>query len=237
MIVIPAVDLREGRCVQLVGGSYEREIVSLNDPVAAAERWDYEGFESLHVVDLDAATGRGANTVAIQRIIDATTAEVQVGGGVRSDESVVQWLEAGAIRVVIGTRAVEDREWISRIASANPGRIIVALDVRDRSVLTRGWQASSGDAIERRIAEFNELPLAGILVTAVGREGLMEGPDVELMAEVVGLSTHPIQASGGVASIDDVRSLSDAGVSAVIIGMALYTGALSSTDLVEAFGR
>ncbi len=234
MIVTPAVDLRDGKCVQLVGGSYDHQIISLDDPVAAALKWRDEGFETLHVVDLDAATGNGSNIRTIERIIEATSARVQVGGGMRSEEQVHDALDLGATHVVIGTRALEDAEWLSMLAQKYPGRLVVAADVRDRTLLTRGWKGSIDATLESQFDSLNSLPLAAVLVTAVHREGLMQGPDVSLVEEVVRLSAFPVQASGGVTSPSDIQMLAAAGATSAIIGMALYTGALSVAEIKEA---
>jgi len=235
MIVMPAVDIRAGRCVQLVGGSYERELVSAGSPVDAARRWMSEGFDILHVVDLDAATGRGENSETVKNILELRDAEFQVGGGIRTTDQVSSMLGAGAARVVVGTRALEDRKWLEQIVGDNPGRIVVAADVRGRQVLAHGWQSSRKNDIDVEIASLNELPLAALLVTAVHLEGLMQGPDVELIDEVVRLSSCPVQASGGIASIDDLRALERSGAAQAIVGMALYTGALSARAITREF--
>lgn len=231
MMVIPAVDIREGRCVQLVGGSYDQEVISLDDPLAAAERWSLDGFKALHLVDLDAATGCGANAEIVERIIASSDSAVQVGGGIRTSEQVSRLFAAGAHRVIVGTRALEDRAWLEEIAAAHPDKIIVATDVRDRTLVTHGWQSGMDDDIDVAIAALNDLPLAGVLVTAVHREGLMQGPDVALIAHAGAVSMFPVQASGGIASAADLRALCEAGAAAAIVGMALYTGALSTAEI------
>ncbi len=141
MIVTPAVDLRNGKCVQLVGGSYDRQAVEIDDPVKAALDWESAGFRTLHVVDLDAATGHGGNLAVVEAILASVTSDVQVGGGVRSTEQVEQLLGAGARRVVVGTRAIHDAEWLADITESYPDRIVVAADIRDRAIVTHGWQA------------------------------------------------------------------------------------------------
>jgi phosphoribosylformimino-5-aminoimidazole carboxamide ribotide isomerase len=234
MIVTPAVDLRDGRCVQLVGGSYDRQLISIDDPVAVALQWRDQGFETLHVVDLDAATGNGSNSEVIERIVEATSATVQVGGGMRSEEQIARALELGATRVVIGTRALEDPIWLNSVAVQYEGKLVIAVDVRDRKLLTRGWKESIDTSLEEQFESVNSLPLAAVLVTAVHREGLMQGPDVSLIEEVVGLSAFPVQASGGVTTRSDIESLSAAGAASVIVGMALYTGALTAAEIKEA---
>lgn len=236
MIAIPAVDLRDGACVQLVGGEYASERIRLDDPVAVAAGWVTLGFPALHVVDLDAATGRRDNAELVGAIVAAAGVPVQVGGGVRSEQDIARMLALGAATVVVGTRALEDPAWLERAVAGAPGRLIIAVDVRERSVLTRGWTHSLPDTLESVLARLDALPLAGLLVTAVHREGRMEGPDVELTREVAGQARHLLYASGGIAGIDDLRALSGAGATAAVIGMALYTGALDARQAAREFG-
>jgi phosphoribosylformimino-5-aminoimidazole carboxamide ribotide isomerase len=233
MQVIPAIDLREGACVQLVGGSYAAERVRIADPVAVAREWTRLGFSRLHVVDLDAATGRGSNREIVREILDATEARVQCGGGVRDFDAIDELLTAGASEVVLGTRAVEDRDWLEDAVDRYPDRIIVAADASSRRLVSRGWSETSSRDVIDFIDGLQSLPLAAVLVTAVEREGRMEGPDVSLIEEITERLSTPIQASGGVRDIDDLRALADAGASAAIIGMALYTGALNPQTIIE----
>jgi len=235
MRVIPAIDLRDGACVQLVGGSYANERVRIDDPVAVAKDWARLGFRRIHLVDLDAATQRGSNRSVVKAIVDATDLEVQCGGGVRDVETIDELLDMGASEVVLGTRAIEDRDWLESAVARYPNRIIVAADNRERLLTTRGWsETSSVDAVEF-IDGLDWLPLAAILVTAVEKEGRLEGPDLSLMREIAPRSRTPVQASGGVRSISDLRGLRDLNVSAAIVGMALYTGALDSQTIIEEF--
>ena len=235
MIVIPAVDLRDGCCVQLVGGSFEKEMVRLDDPVAVARNWESDGFRSLHVVDLDAAMQTGSNAEIVSSILRSVDCEIQVGGGIRDEQQVEDLLREGTTRVVVGTRAIEDREWLSDMACRFPGVVIVAADTRDRSLVTRGWTRTSSRNVIDLIEELNDLPLAAVLVTAVHREGKLEGPDVRLMEDVVRASNHPIQSSGGIRGINDLHALAEEGVAAAIVGMAIYTGALDSRAAAEEF--
>ncbi|MEO8946048.1 MAG: 1-(5-phosphoribosyl)-5-[(5-phosphoribosylamino)methylideneamino] imidazole-4-carboxamide isomerase [Gemmatimonadaceae bacterium] len=237
MIAIPAIDIREAACVQLVGGSYDAEQVRLDDPPGVAHRWDYAGFRRVHVVDLDAATGRGSNAETIREILRATSMEAQVGGGVRDEERIESLLRDGARRIVLGTRAIESPHWLADMAEAFPGTLIVAADVRERHVVTRGWTSVSDRYVLDLIDELNALPLAGVLVTAVHKEGLMEGTDLPLMEDVVEESVHPICASGGIGTLGDLRALEDRGVASVVIGMALYTGALDPSTVAEEFAE
>jgi len=235
MRVIPAIDLRDGACVQLVGGSYANERVRIDDPVAVAKDWARLGFRRIHLVDLDAATQRGSNRSVVKAIVDATDLEVQCGGGVRDVETIDELLDMGASEVVLGTRAIEDRDWLESAVARYPNRIIVAADNRERLLTTRGWsETSSVDAVDF-IDGLDWLPLAAILVTAVEKEGRLEGPDLSLMREIAPRSRTPVQASGGVRSISDLRGLRDLNVSAAVVGMALYTGALDSQTIIEEF--
>jgi phosphoribosylformimino-5-aminoimidazole carboxamide ribotide isomerase len=236
MQVIPAIDLRDGACVQLVGGSYADERVRIADPVAVAENWARLGFGRIHLVDLDAATGRGSNKDAVRTILDArVTSQVQCGGGVRNLATITELFAAGASEVVLGTRAIEDRPWLDDVVLRYPNRIIVAADTRGRQLVTRGWSEIDPRTVIDFVDQLTSLPLAAILVTAVDREGRMEGPDLALMEKIALRSKVPVQASGGVRSADDLRKLADLGVSAAIIGMALYTGKLDPQTIIEEF--
>lgn len=236
MIAIPAVDIRDGVCVQLVGGSYAAERVRLDDPPAVAREWARLGFRRLHVVDLDAATGVGANDTIVDTILRERTGPVQVGGGVRTTERVRELVEAGASNVVVGTRALEEPEWLADVAASYPGVIIVAADVRDRNVVTRGWTYTLARDVLDVITALNALPLGGSLVTAVHREGRMRGADLALMADVVGRAKLPVIAAGGIATLSDLHALARCGVAAAVIGMAFYTGELDVRQIAQEFG-
>ena len=235
MIAIPAVDLRGGACVQLVGGSYAQERVRLTDPVGVARHWVQLGFQLLHVVDLDAATGRGTNAPLMGELIAECGADVQAGGGVRAVEAIERLLADGAERVVGGTRALEEPGWLEEMVSLYPWELIVAADVRERRVVTRGWARTLSRDVLGVVEELNELPLAGVLVTAVHREGQLAGADLPLMEDAAEASVHPVLASGGISTMQDLRPLADRGVAGAIIGMALYTGALDAQAVAEEF--
>lgn len=237
MIAIPAIDLREGACVQLVGGSYEQERVRLDDPVAVARRWRELGFRHLHVVDLDAATGRGCNDDVVARLLaDSAGVSVQVGGGVRSLERASSLLSGGASRVVVGTRALEDREWLEDLTRKHPDRVIVAVDVRESRPLLRGWTHESPTDIATLVDTLNEFALAALLVTAVDVEGSLAGPDLPLLESVLRVTRHRVIGSGGIATLDDLRALERVGVRGAVIGMALYTGHMDAAACAAAFG-
>jgi phosphoribosylformimino-5-aminoimidazole carboxamide ribotide isomerase len=237
VIVIPAVDLRDGKCVQLVGGEYDQESVRLDDPPAVARDWIRMGFGRLHVVDLDAATGRGHNMQVIRDILrEANGIPVQVGGGVRDDSRIEELLDEGVTWVVVGTRAVEDRDWLEDMAHRFPARLVVAADVRERQVVTRGWTKTLPLDVVRFVEDIGVLPLAGVLVTAVHLEGQMQGTDLPLMEDVAEASPWPVLASGGVATLDDLRALEHRGIAGAVLGMALYTNAIEPNRIIEEFG-
>ena len=235
MIVYPALDLRDGRVVQWVGGDPQTERISLPDPLAVAARWERAGFAALHVVDLDAALGRGENRRVVTALLASAGVPVQVGGGVRRRTDVEALLAAGASRVVVGTRAVQDGEWLAALAQRHPGRVVLAADCRGGHVLTHGWTAAVAERPEDLLARVAALPLAGVLVTDVDREGRAAGVDAPLFARLARLGGPPLLAAGGIAGGDDLESLRDAGVAGAVVGMALYTGGLDAADIARRF--
>jgi phosphoribosylformimino-5-aminoimidazole carboxamide ribotide isomerase len=236
VIAAPAVDLKGGRCVQLVGGRPEDERISLPDPVAAAERWHDLGFGTLHVVDLDAALGSGDNLDLVLRIVEATPATTQVGGGIRDDARAERLLEGGADRIVVGTRALDDPEWLASLAAAWPLRVLVAIDTRDGRILRKGWTEASPLELAAYLPGLAPLPLAGILSTDVGREGRLQGIDRDASRGVIEASPHPVWASGGVTTTTDLEYLDEAGAAGVVLGMALYTETLNPTAVATRWG-
>ncbi|MEQ8330334.1 MAG: 1-(5-phosphoribosyl)-5-[(5-phosphoribosylamino)methylideneamino] imidazole-4-carboxamide isomerase [Longimicrobiales bacterium] len=236
MRAAPAVDLRGGRCVQLVGGRPDDERVSLPDPVAVAGRWWEMGFGTLHLVDLDAALGSGDNLDLLRALLAATPAETQVGGGIRDDARADALLDAGADRVVVGTRALDDPDWFAALSGRWPGRVMVAADTRDGEVLRKGWTEGSGLPVADFLARLADLPLAGVLSTDVGREGRMEGIDRSEVARTVAASPHPVWISGGVTTEDELAWLDDGRAAGAVLGMALYTGTLDPERVARRWG-
>jgi phosphoribosylformimino-5-aminoimidazole carboxamide ribotide isomerase len=237
MIAIPALDLRGGACVQLAAGSYDHELIRIPDPVGVAIAWRQYGFRHLHLVDLDAVAGRGNNTPEVQAVLGATDVEVQLGGGIRSRELIRRSLSDGAQRVIIGTRALEDLDWLAEMSSLFPGSVIVAADVRDRKILSHGWTRIHPRLVLDLVHELNGLPLAGVLVTAVHREEAMRGTDLPLMEDVAEAADFPVFASGGLGSLTHLRALADRGVAAAVVGMALYSGAMDPWVVAEEFAE
>ena len=236
MIAIPAIDLREGACVQLVGGSYADERVRVKDPLDALKRWRSFGFKTFHVVDLDAALGKGSTEGPIGKLLSHEPGlSFSVGGGVRSTAKAEAVLALGASYVVVGTKAIEDPAWLGELAGRFPGRVVVAADVKGREVVTRGWTSGSALDIADVLRTLEPLPLGGLLVTAVHKEGQMEGVDLPLMEEVARASRHPLFASGGVTTVEDLRALGRVRAFGAVIGMALYTGKLDATEVAREF--
>ncbi len=235
MRVIPALDIRQGACVQLVGGDFGEERVRLEDPVSVARDWESAGFTTLHIVDLDAARGEPSNSAIVRAVISGTNARVQVGGGVRDETAVAELVDAGASAIIIGTRALADPDWLGALTAQYPVKLIAALDVRDGIPVVDGWRRAASIGFDHAMSYFEPLPLAAILVTAVHREGLLQGPDIPLVQRAVAATSHPVIAAGGIGSVDDLRALRDTGASATVVGMALYTGAVDPKALTGEF--
>lgn len=237
MEVIPAIDLRGGRVVNLRQGDYARETVFGEDAAAVAGRFAGLGARRIHVVDLDAAReGCAPARDSIQRILEAAAeVPVQLGGGIRSLERVEEVLGLGVGRAVMGTAALESPELLEKAADRYPGRIVLALDARRGRVAVRGWRETSDVAVGDLADRFGPLPLAAILHTDIDRDGMLEGPDVEGTAALARRSANPVIASGGVSSIDDLLRLARTRVIAgAIVGRAVYTGGV---DLAAAIRR
>lgn len=231
MLIIPAIDLKDGQCVRLYQGDYSKVTVFSDRPSEVARRWEREGARLLHVVDLDGAYhGTPCNLSAIREIVQAVDIPVQVGGGLRTVEAVQTILSLGARRAVIGTAVVEDRHLIAELGKRWPGRIAVAIDARDGVVMTHGWQHAAA-VRARDLAQ--EVVLRGasrIIYTDVERDGTLTEPNYTATADIVAAVPVPVIASGGVASVEQLRRLQAVGVEGAIVGRALYTGAIRLQD-------
>ncbi|HLT69828.1 MAG TPA: 1-(5-phosphoribosyl)-5-[(5-phosphoribosylamino)methylideneamino]imidazole-4-carboxamide isomerase [Acidimicrobiales bacterium] len=235
----PAIDLRGGRCVRLYQGDFARETVYGEDPVAQARAFVAAGARWLHVVDLDAArTGTAANREVVAAIAAAVDVPVQAGGGVRDDEAADALLAAGVRRVVVGTAALDDPDWVRRLADRHPGRVAVGLDARGREVAVRGWTEGSGQDLVEVARRFDDAGVAALVVTEIGRDGTLAGPDLDQLAAVLAATRLDVVASGGVGSLDDLRALAGLEVggrrlAGAIVGRALYEGAFPLSAAVE----
>jgi phosphoribosylformimino-5-aminoimidazole carboxamide ribotide isomerase len=237
MIVIPAIDIRGGRCVRLRQGRADQETVFSEDPVAVTRRWRDLGAERLHVVDLDGALDKPRQTDIVRRVIEAAApVPVEVGGGLRDEVAVGAMIEAGARWVVIGTRAL-DPTFLTAVCRQHPSRIVVAVDGRGSRVAVRGWT----DITEVTVADLGRRArtagAAALLYTDIGRDGTGLGPNVEDTAALAAAVDIPILASGGVSSLGDLRQLATIpGVEGVVVGRALYTGAIDLHAALQALG-
>lgn len=235
MLIIPAVDIKGGRCVRLVQGRADEETVYADDPVSVAKRWEAEGAKLLHVVDLDGAfEGRPVHTPLIKRILAETGLRVEVGGGIRTDETVADLLGAGVERVVIGTKALESPDWVKALCQAHPMRIAVGIDARDGMVAVKGWTAVSKVPAVTLAEGLEGLSLAAIIFTDISRDGMLEGPNIESIRRFLAATRHPVVASGGISSLENVKELKKLPLSGLIVGKALYTGALSLAEAIAA---
>jgi phosphoribosylformimino-5-aminoimidazole carboxamide ribotide isomerase len=240
MTVYPAIDLRGGRCVRLLRGAFERETVYGDDPVAVARGFVTAGARWLHVVDLDGArAGHPVQAALVAAICAAVDVPVQVGGGLRDAAAVDAVLAAGARRVVLGTVAVEDPELARALCGAHPGRVALGLDARDGRLRVAGWTEGTELTPAALAARAAALGAAAVIYTDVGRDGTEQGPDLEGTRAVARAAGVPVIASGGIGSVDHVRGvarLAADGVAGVIVGRALYTGAVQLADALAAAG-
>jgi phosphoribosylformimino-5-aminoimidazole carboxamide ribotide isomerase len=233
MELFPAIDLRGGRCVRLHQGDYGAETVYGDDPLALATGFATAGASWIHMVDLDAArTGEPANRAAIAAVAASVDARVQAGGGVRNEAAAAALLGAGVARVVLGTAAMADPALVARLASCHPGRVAVGLDARNGVVAVRGWTEGAGVDLLDAVRRFEGMGVAALVVTDIGRDGTLAGPDLDGLASVLAASQIDVVASGGVGSLDDLRALSAVSVdgrrlAGAIVGKALYEGAFT----------
>ncbi|WP_435077553.1 1-(5-phosphoribosyl)-5-[(5-phosphoribosylamino)methylideneamino]imidazole-4-carboxamide isomerase [Halococcus sp. AFM35] len=230
--VIPAVDVQDGAVVQLVGGERGsgREY---GDPVEAAERWVDAGARTLHLVDLDGAfDGERENADAIERIVEAVDVPVQLGGGIRTAADARTLLDGGVERVILGTAAVENPGLVTEINDTHPGRVLVSLDAKGDEVVVSGWTEGTGIDPAEAAIEYEERGAGGILFTDVDVEGRLEGVDAERVQRVAEAVSIPVVASGGVGTISDIRTLHEAGASAVVVGSALYEGRFTLEEAI-----
>lgn len=225
MEVIPAIDLRGGRCVRLRQGDYDRETVFGEDPAAMAAHWVEQGATRLHLVDLDGAKlGRPVNVESVREILARVDVPCQLGGGVRDTESLEEWLGAGLDRVIVGTKALKDPDWFRAMAREHPGQLLLGLDARDGRVATDGWLDVSSVEATTLAEGFDDLPLAGIVYTDIARDGMLTGPNLAATEALARRLKTPVIASGGVGSLEDIARLAELPIAACIVGRALYEG-------------
>ena len=244
MLIVPAIDIRDGKCVRLVKGDYARETVFGDDPSEMARRWVREGATALHLVDLDGAkSGKSDNYQAVEAILAAVAdeadrpVEVDLGGGIRDADGVARWLDAGLHHVILGTAAVREPDLVSRCASKHPGAVWVGIDARAGSVAVSGWTEDSGVSAVELARDVEQRGAGGIVYTDIDRDGTGDGVNVEATKSLAAALSIPVYASGGVHTISDIERLlsaEEAGVTGVIVGRALYDGAVTLEALLAA---
>ncbi len=237
MIIIPAIDLKEGRCVRLEQGLMEKDTVYSDDPVAQARAWQDQGGELLHIVDLDGAfAGVPKNRAAIEAIVKAIDIPTELGGGIRDMETVEAYLDLGVGRVILGTIAKENPAFVEEACKKFPGKIVVGIDAKDGLVAVRGWADVTEKQATELARELEGFGVEAIIYTDIARDGMMQGPNIEATKALAEAISIPVIASGGVSSLRDIRqlmSIEESGVTGVITGKAIYTGALDLREAVE----
>jgi phosphoribosylformimino-5-aminoimidazole carboxamide ribotide isomerase/phosphoribosylanthranilate isomerase len=232
--LLPAVDVKDGRAVRLVQGELARESI-YGSPLEVALDFQNSGAQWLHLVDLDAAFGRGENSVLLEEVVGRLDIDVELSGGIRDDESLMRALATGCRRVNLGTAALENPEWTSRVIAEHGDRIAVGLDVRGHVLAARGWTQEGGDLFET-LARLESDGCSRYVVTDVTKDGTLQGPNLELLKEVCAATKKPVVASGGISSLEDIRALcalSQVGVEGAIVGKALYAGAFTLEQALE----
>ena len=230
MIIIPAVDIKNGKCVRLVQGRMEDETVFSTDPAAMAKKWANAGAELIHVVDLDGAFEKSPqNLDAVNNIINTVDTPIQLGGGIRNERTIKTLLDMGVKRVIIGTEAINNPEWVMQTSRRFPGQVVVGIDARNGRVAIEGWTETTHTRAVDLAKRFEDCGVAAINFTDIYRDGMQTGPNISETRRLAEAISIPVVASGGVATIDDIKNLlplERVGVSGVITGKALYSGTL-----------
>lgn len=232
--LLPAVDVKDGRAVRLVQGELDAE-TAYGNPLEVALEFQAAGAEWLHLVDLDAAFGRGENSALLAEVVGKLDIKVELSGGIRDDESLRRALATGCVRVNLGTAALENPKWTARVIAEHGDRIAVGLDVRGHVLAARGWTQEGGDLFET-IERLERDGCSRYVVTDVTKDGTLKGPNLELLQEVCAVTKKPVVASGGISSLDDIAALSSLngiGVEGAIVGKALYAGAFTLQQALE----
>ena len=237
MLIIPAIDIKSGKCVRLFQGRMDKETVYSDDPVSVAKRWEDEGAEFLHIVDLDGAvSGVPKNKEIIESIIKSVKIPLEVGGGVRNIETIKEYFSIGAKKVIIGTVAWENPILISEVCKMFPERIIVGIDAKNGNVAVRGWEDVTETSASTLAKRFEGMGISGIIYTDISRDGTLSGPNIDSIKSFAKSISIPVIASGGVSDINDIKNimkLKKHGVTGVIVGKALYSGAVNLKEAIK----
>lgn len=240
MLVIPAIDLKDGRCVRLRQGDMAAETVYSDDVTAVAGRWQQQGADLIHVVDLNGAVdGEPKNLPHIESVIKAVRVKVQVGGGIRTIDTVRRYLHAGVSRVVLGTAAITDRAFLEQACQEFPRRIVLGLDARDGRIAIKGWTAVSDVKAVDLVKELSGCAIAAVVYTDIARDGMLNGPNLPALKEIVECSSFPVIASGGITRLEDLQAIRSLGaqLEGAIVGKALYDGKLDLQAAIATLGQ
>ena len=234
MRIYPAIDIKDGNCVRLLQGRFSDVTVYGNDPAEVAKRWEAEGGEYIHVVDLDGALkGRGVNSEVIKKICSTVNVPVQTGGGIRTMEDVEYMLQCGIERVIIGTSAVRDKEFVKRAVEKYGKKIVIGIDAKDSMVAIEGWEEVSTFKAVDFAKEMENIGVSTIVYTDIATDGTLKGPNLEAMKEMVENTSLDVIASGGVGNADHIKALVPTGVEGAIVGRALYTGDVDLKEIIK----
>ena len=235
MEIWPAIDIRGGKCVRLKQGDYNRETVYGDSPVEMAKRWVSQGARRLHLVDLDGAkVGQPMNKTAIEKILSAVDVPCELGGGIRTEETICELLDIGIERLVIGTYALKEPEWFQEMCTRFSGKLVLGIDARDGKVATDGWLQTSSTTAVQLAKDYAEMPLASIIFTDIATDGMMKGPNIPATQLMKSVTSCPVICSGGVTTLDNVHQLQEAGIHGCIIGRALYERTISLPHAIDA---
>jgi phosphoribosylformimino-5-aminoimidazole carboxamide ribotide isomerase len=235
MFIYPAIDLLTGRCVRLRQGDYSRETVFSDDPAAVARQWADAGADRLHLVDLDGAkAGRPVNGTVIRKIVEAATVPCQLGGGIRTDDDLAAVFDWGVRWAVLGTKALQDPDWVQAAAVRYPGRVVLGVDAKNGFVATDGWLSVSKTRAVDLAKQVSDSPLAAVVYTDIAKDGMMSGPNFDALAEMQAAMPLPVIASGGVCSLEHVKRLAAANTFGCIIGRALYEKTIDLSVAISA---
>lgn len=233
MIIFPAIDIKDNKCVRLSQGDYDKETIYFNSPYEVAKDFEKRNVEYLHIVDLDAAlSGEISNFDIIKKIVQGTSMKIEVGGGIRGEEQIKKYTDIGVDRVSIGTKAVKDFNFLCEMAKKYPNKISLSLDVLDEYVYVKGWSENSGILIWDYLKKIEDLPLTSIVVTDISKDGMLSGPSFDLYKRLKEKTNHNIVVSGGVSSLEDINELKENNTYAVIVGKALYENKFTLEDIL-----
>ena len=234
MLVIPAIDLIDGKCVRLTKGDFEGEVKEFGDPIEIAKKWKEKGAKYLHIIDLDGAKqGSLKNLNIVKKIIEETDLLIQLGGGIRTLEDIEKAFECGISRIIIGTRTIEDKQFLSEVLRRfGSEKIIIAVDVKNEKVYSKGWIKDSGITYLDYLKELEKIGCERILLTAIEKDGMMDGPDLKLISKVLENSKMKVIVAGGISKKEDVEILKNRNIDGIVIGKALYLGTIELEEVI-----